>query len=432
MIERRDGRKIPTKEIMKNLSAKIKIFAFIALVLTMSQAAFGQDSTQQQSGIENRLHDLEQQILILKRQREIDQEAAAQKQQSAAASPFGQGRFTGVIYGDYFYNVSRDTSGNRGPALPNTAIPAASNAKNFNGFELRRFYLTFDDDFSDKLTIRFRFEDDQIAAAGGANTLFVKDAYITWKEIFSGSEATFGEQPTPATTVSEAAWGYRSLEKTELDLRGFVTTRDLGLSLKGRIDASGNYNYWLLIADNSNTAVETEKYKRYYLNLQGKPFENFQIAVSGDYAALAPAKTTIHDNDKSTVSVVAWYGVKETFNIGAEVFSQNAANAAAASTGSATRSDIAEGYSLFGSYNITPVLAAVLRYDSFDPNTNSNVKGDSRNLLIAALSWKADKTLFLQPNLEYETYETNPASGASPGVSYDASLTARLTLYYQF
>jgi len=376
------------------------------------------------------LQELTQQVKILQRLRELDQEAAAQKQQALPPSAWGQPKFSGVVYGDYFYNVSRDTSGTKGPALPNTAIPAASNAKNFNGFQLRRFYLTFDDDISEKLTTRFRLEDDQIAATNGTNNLFVKDAYVTLKGIFSGSDLTFGEQPTPAPAVSEAAWGYRSLEKTEQDLRGYVATRDLGVSLKGRIDQGGSYNYWILIGNNSNTAVETDKYKRYYLNLQASPFANFQVAVSGDYAALAPAKTTISDNDKATGSLVAWYGVKDNYNIGAEIFSQNAANAPVA--GTATRSAVGQGYSVFGSYNFVTELAAVLRYDFFDPNTNANVKGDSRNLVIAALSWKTDKNFFIQPNIEYETYENKPAVGNTSSVAYDASLTARLTIAYQF
>jgi hypothetical protein len=395
-----------------------------------SLTAIAQDSTSHNASIEAQLQELNQQVKILQRLRELDQEAAAQKQQASVTSAVNQVKISGVVFGDYFYNAARDTSGTKGPALPNTAIPAASNAKNFNGFQLRRFYLTFDDDLSEKLTTRFRLEDDQIAAVGGTNNLFVKDAYVTWKGIFSGSDLTFGEQPTQALALSEAAWGYRSLEKTEQDLRGYVTTRDLGLSLKGRIDGDGKYNYSLLIGNNSNTAVETDKYKRYYLSLQASPLTNFQIALSGDYAALAPAKTTISDNDKATVSVVAWYGVKESYNIGAEIFSQNAANAPLA--GTATRSDVAQGYSVFGSYNFIPELAGVLRYDFFDPNTNSNVKGDSRNLVIAALSWKTDKNFFIQPNIEYETYEDKPAAGNAPSVSYDASLTARLTIAYQF
>ena len=415
---------------MKTIKLFLTAIILAGASLFLSHAAAAQDSTSHNTSIETKLQELTQQVKILQRLRELDQEAAAQKQQAPSSSTLGQPRFSGVVYGDYFYNVSRDTSGTKGPALPNTAIPAASNAKNFNGFQLRRFYLTFDDDITEKLTTRFRLEDDQIAAVGGTNNLFVKDAYVTLKGIFSGSDLTFGEQPTQALALSEAAWGYRSLEKTEQDLRGYVTTRDLGISIKGRIDGDGKYNYSFLIGNNSNTGVETDKYKRYYLSLQASPVTNFQIAVSADYAALAPAKTTISDNDKATVSVVAWYGVKESYNIGAEAFSQNAANVPAA--GTATRSAVAQGYSVFGSYNFIQELAGILRYDFFDPNTNSNVKGDSRNLLIAALSWKTDKNFFIQPNIEYETYESKPASGNAPSVSYDASLTARITIAYQF
>ena len=418
-----------------------KLF-FTAIILAggsffPSQNSIAQDSTSHSTSVEAQLQELTQQVKILQRLRELDQEAAAQKLQAPSSSTIGQPRFSGVVYGDYFYNIARDTSGTKGPALPNTAIPAAGNAKNFNGFQLRRFYLTFDDDVTEKIATRFRFEDDQIAAVGGANTLFIKDAYVTWKGIFSGSDLTFGEQPTQALALSEAAWGYRSLDKTEQDLRGYVTTRDLGLSLRGRIDGEGKYNYSFLIGNNSNTGVETDKYKRYYLTLQASPLTNFQIALAGDYAALAPTKAAIGDNDKATVSLVAWYGVKESYNIGAEAFSQNYTNGFTPKTGAvtgSTESIVAQGYSIFGSYNFSSEFAAILRYDIFDPNTGSadNAKGDSRNYLIAGVSWKADKNFFLQPNIQYETYEQKPASGAAPAISYDASLTARLTVAYQF
>jgi len=175
----------------------LKLF-FTAIILAnasffLTNITVAQDSTSHNTSIETRLQELTQQVKILQRLRELDQEAAAQKQQALPPSAWGQPKFSGVVYGDYFYNVSRDTSGTKGPALPNTAIPAASNAKNFNGFQLRRFYLTFDDDISEKLTTRFRLEDDQIAATNGTNNLFVKDAYVTLKGIFSGSDLTFGE-----------------------------------------------------------------------------------------------------------------------------------------------------------------------------------------------------------------------------------------------
>jgi hypothetical protein len=374
---------------------------------------------------------LDQEVKILKRLRELDQEAAAQKKQEPA--PFGQIKISGILFGDYFYNAWRDTAVANGVTVKNIAT---GGARDFSGFQFRRIYLTFDDDVTENVSLRFRLEDDQIAAAsGGTNNLFVKDASLKWRNVFFGSDLAFGEQPTPLE-ISEAAWGYRSLEKVQLDLRGIVTTRDLGLSLRGRIDGEGNYNYWVIAGNNSNTGVESDKYKRYYASFQAKPFTNFQIWVYGDYSIQAPA-VNIGNKDKTTLAGLASYGLKDAYSIGLEGFSQSAARSFQPKTGTITggyESLVASGLSFFAWYNVLSGLAVIARYDVYDPNTSSasNAKGDSRNLFIAGISWKADKSVSIQPNIEYETYEDKPASGTSPKVTYDPSITGRLTLVLQF
>jgi len=353
---------------------------------------------------------------------------------SLSSLALGQIKISGLAYADYFYNVLRDSTFSGANAPKNAAL---TGPKNFNGFQFRRIYLTFDNDISEKLTTRFRFEDDQIAAtSGAANNLFVKDAFLRWKNIFPGSDITLGEQPTPVTEISEGAWGFRSIEKVPLDLHGIVSTRDLGISLRGRIDADGNYNYSVLIGNNSNTSPASNKYKRYYFDFLAKPFTNFQLSLHGDYAAYAPAAGS-HDNDKAIVSLLLGYGIKDSYNISAEVFSQNAANGFKPVIGGvsgSTESIVARGYAVYGWYNFVPEFGIVLRYDYFDPNTSSadNAKSDSRHLLIAGVNWKVDKSVAIQPNIEYETYEEKPATGTIPAQPYDASLNARLTVYYQF
>jgi len=51
----------------------------------------------------------------------------------------------------------------------------------------------------------------------------------------------------------------------------------------------------------------------------------------------------------------------------------------------------------------------------------------SRNYIIAGLAWKVDKNVSIMPNVLYETYET-----PKDGKAIDASITARLTMYYVF
>src|SRR5262249_35719349 len=148
--------------------------------------------------------------------------------------------------------------------------------------------FTYDYDISQKFNTRFRLEADQLAnTSNGKIGVFVKEAYLKWKDIFGGSTFGFGIQPTPAFDISEAAWGYRSLEKTIMDLRGIVTREDIALSLRGRLDGDGNINYWVMFGDNSGNTPETDKYKRYYGMLHAKPFKNFQVTAYGDLGARA-------------------------------------------------------------------------------------------------------------------------------------------------
>lgn len=180
-----------------------------------------------------------------------------------------QGKFSGYMFGDYFSNVARDTS-----IAKLSNVGATNGGKSFQAFQIRRIYFAYDNDISEQFTTRFRLEGDFTAVEGGAaaaQKLFVKDAYLRWKNVFAGSDLVFGVQPTPAYDIAEGVWGYRSLEKTIMDLRGIISPRDLGVSLKGKLDDGGTFNYWLMVANNSSTNTENDKYKRYAVLIQIKP-----------------------------------------------------------------------------------------------------------------------------------------------------------------
>jgi hypothetical protein len=349
----------------------------------------------------------------------------------AASVAMSQGKFSGYMFGDYYYNVGRDAGVS---GLSNVASPAGG--QNYSAFQLRRAYFTYDNDISEQFTTRFRLEADQGANAGTTTTgdalasgkvgVFVKDAYLTWKNVFAGSNLIFGVQPTPAYEVSEAAWGYRSLEKTIMDLRSVVDSRDLGLSLKGKILDDGTLNYWVMFGNGAGTAkYETDMYKRYYAHIQYKPITNLQATAYVDYKDAAGNAT----GSTGTWTEAFFVGYNEPFayNIGAEVYMSSPSNSYTPPGGS-LGSKKAAGYSIFGSYNIIPELAAVLRYDNYDPNTDGASTYDARNYVIAGLSWKVDKNVSIQPNVLYETYDAPAAGKGTP----DPSVTARVTMYYVF
>jgi hypothetical protein len=366
----------------------------------------------------------------------------------AASVAMSQGKFSGYMFGDYYYNVGRDAS------LPTSNVASPAGGQGFSAFQLRRAYFTYDNDIAEQFTSRFRLEADQGAAAGGTSTgdvlpsgkvgVFVKDAYLTWKNIFAGSNLTFGVQPTPAYEISEAAWGYRSIEKTIGDLRGFVDSRDLGIALKGKILDDGTLNYWVLVGNGAGTAKpEGDLYKRYYAHIQVKPVTNLQATVYADFkdAAGSVNSYTKANINTSTLTEGLFVGYAEPFsyNIGAEVFLAQGSNAFKDTLSKTYIDKSALGFSVFGSVNVLPELAIVARYDNYAPTSDDKAKDPlhvttsiangnlSRNYIIAGLSWKVDKNVSIIPNVLYETYETPKG-----GKDIDPSVTARVTLYYVF
>ncbi len=335
------------------------------------------------------------------------------------------GKFSGHMFGDYFYNIGRD--GNLG-SLSNVATPGKTAEQ---AFQFRRIYFTYDNDLSEQFTSRFRLEADQAAlSSDGKISVFVKDAYLRWKNIFSGSDLYFGIQPTPAFEISEGAWGYRSLEKTIMDLRGIAPSRDLGIALKGKLVENGTVSYWILIADGTDNRPETDKYKRFYAHLQFKPAQNILVTLYADFNARPKAADPFSPgltvgNDILTYAAFAGYGETGKYNIGAEGFVQAIAHGYNNGTSLATRNGV--GVSVFGSINLQENLALVGRFDNYDPNNDTNAKADSRSYILGGLSWKVDKNVSIIPNFLYEMYERNPN-----GTTYRASVTTRMTLYYVF
>ncbi|BDQ03077.1 outer membrane beta-barrel protein [Ignavibacterium sp.] len=339
-----------------------------------------------------------------------------------------KGRISGYMFGDYFYNVTRDTGLS---SLPNVVN---GGKKDLNGFQLRRIYFTYDYDISESFLTRFRLEADQEAnASNGKIGVFVKDAYLQWKNIFKGSDLIFGISPTPAFEVSEGIWGNRFLEKTIMDLRGIVSSRDLAIALKGKLDSNGMFKYWLMIGDGTGNKPETDKYKRFYAHIQYSPIKQFTATLYADLKARPnindPASTsnppaTIANNDL-TYSLFLGYKEKDAYSFGVEGFLNTRQNGMV--NGTDVKDKTGMGISAFASYNFSKELAVIGRYDYYDPNTDSNAKGDMRNWFIFSLNYKPDDKVTISPNVIIETYESIPN-----GRSIDASITPRITFFYSF
>ena len=341
------------------------------------------------------------------------------------------GKFSGYMFGDYFYNVSRDKNISTLNNVTNGGV------KDLNGVQFRRIYFAYSYDISPKFTSLFRLEADQTSSsntAGGKLGVMVKDASLTWKDIFDGSNLIFGLQPTPAFDISESFWGHRFLEKTIMDLRGIVSSRDLAIALKGKLSSSGIFKYWIMFGDGSGNAPETDKYKRYYVNLQYLPSKDFTVtayvdlkskAAINDPKSLSNSPATLSNNEL-TYALFVGYDEKENFSLGVEGFMRTIQNGLIKGTDVNDLDGL--GFTLYGSYYFSKEVSTTGRYDYYDPNTNSNYKGDSRNYFIFSLNYQPDPNITISPNVLIETYE----SASNGGPSYDASITPRLTFFYKF
>ena len=381
----------------------------------------------------------------------------------AASDVMAQGKFSGLVFGDYFYNLARDTAISK--LKPAIVTPGS---KDFQGFQIRRIYLTYDYDFSEKFTSRFRVEGNTIASQGGSSStasrlsgsslsqLFIKDAWLKWKNIFHGSDLIFGIQPTAAYDISETVWGYRALEKTIMDLRSIIPSRDMGVSLRGKFDDKGMFAYWFMFAGNSGQDDATNKYKRLSLNLQVKPVDKVIVTLFGDLRTLPnvnnPTSTTAPPatvaNNVFTYALFAAYNDPDALTVGVEGFLQTQQNAQATSTTDKTLKSASQlGFTVFAVYAFDPMWSAILRYDLYNPDTDSNfpfagtvaapgwAASLNRNYIIAGLAFKPEKNVQIIPNVQYESYQTPRnvvASSTASVASIDASVTARVTFYWVF
>ncbi|MFI5237814.1 MAG: hypothetical protein ACHQLA_07750 [Ignavibacteriales bacterium] len=340
----------------------------------------------------------------------------------------GEGKISGLMFGDYFYNILRDSTIDN---LNNTGL---SGIQDLQGFDFRRIYFTYDYTISEEFSTRFRVESQTLVSVD--NTLFltyIKDAYLNWKNIFKGSNFIFGIQPTPAFVITEDYWGYRSLERTIMDLRRIVSSRDFGASLKGRLTSSGSIKYWLMYGNGSVLGEEADKFKRLYSQVDLQPAEEWRVTLYGDYRFKANKEYTQVDenfnNDALTTDIFLGYQQKDNFTIGAESFWQIIYNDAIQTTETdyIIQNRNALGISLFGFYNFSKMITGVGRYDYYDPNISGDYRGDSRNLFILGLSFNLNEKVAITPNFLFETYE-QPENG----VTLDPSLTGRITFYFQF
>lgn len=289
-----------------------------------------------------------------------------------------------------------------------------------NGFWIRRGYLTFDAKVAEDWSARLRFE---FNSPGDFETNaklepFVKDAYLAWKH--DGHEIDLGLSSTPTFEFIEGFWGYRSIEKTPLDLYRVGRSRDLGIAYKGS-SPDGRIFYHAMLGNGAGDGSETNKGKKVMGALGFKPAEGLVAQLYADYED-RPGAT-----DRSTLQAfLGWSGDRSRYGLQYAEQERGVDGAPDESIAVA---------SAFGIWELTRRGSLLARYDrSFDgyPDADSIpylwIANDTP-FDLAILGWEQqlNERISLTPNFEYVRYRENRGEPA-----LDDDLYGRLTLYYQF
>jgi len=313
-----------------------------------------------------------------------------------------EGKISGYIFGDYFYEFSN----------PN----AATDDLNRNGFQFRRAYFTYDRNLSEKFSVRFRLEmnspdlvSSQDFGTSSLLTPYIKHAYLRWNNFIPQCNLSFGLVGTPTWNISEEVWGYRSVEKTIMDVRKVTSSADLGLALDGKFTKSGVLNYSVLIANGSGTRSETDKNKRVFVNTPIKIQNTYFVVPYFDYEG---------GNDGRSKNTLALFGglQKPDFHGGVEIY-RRTSNKALANNQDKTEN----GFSIFGAVKVAEKVKLLGRYDIYDPNTD--LDDDGNTFIIAGLDFAPEKNVNIIPNVKIESYQ---AAGK------DANTIGEVTFFFKF
>lgn len=347
------------------------------------------------------------------------------------------GKLWGYTFGDFLYKAHTNSYN-----MSNTQY--AGTAKDFSSFEFRRIYLGYDYDisehFSSQLILAY---EGSTFTTDGLRSVYIKAANLRWKNIFHNSDLVIGAMSTPTyATTSEPYWGYRSLEKTIMDMRKIGGSADVGVSLQGRFNDKGDFGYNLMIGNGSGAKPEADKFKKFYADVYVKAMDQkivLDLGADNEWAQAVP-----YQKSKTTYKLFLGYQTKN-LTVGIEAFRQVQKNntiftEAYPSAVKDTVNALASGVSIFARGPISKKLAYVIRYDYFNPDSKFNENNiypasysgvNTESFILAGLDYAPVKNVHLIPNVWYDMY--NNRYSAVNGLSRKSNdLSFRLTVHYIF
>ena len=301
----------------------------------------------------------------------------------AATMLFAQGKFGGVTYFDY------------------------TNSSDASAFNFNRQYFMYGVDVSDDVSFKVIFDVGRTNKGdvvylnndGGFENIsedtrliaFLKKAQLDWKSPLG--KMSFGMIGMNTYNVQEKNWGYRFIEKSVVDLHGFSATADLGIGISRSLMDNLNASMVIVNGEGFKKPQGDDKYHKIALNAT---FGEMNLSKNDGYNAGIVYSTEQTENDPTNMIGVFGGFAGGGLRIGGQV-NQLTKN------GESTQQVV----SVNGNYSISEKLDGFVRYDVYDPNTDSAVIKDGKNYLLAGISMNCGTGFIVAPNIRMHTNENS-------------------------
>jgi TolA-binding protein len=311
---------------------------------------------------------------------------------------------SGRVYFD-FSNINQQSAGTR-------VAPSGT------GFDIKRFYLGVDHKFNDMFSANVT-TDFQYSSAIGATELYIKKAYLQAK-LNDALVFRLGAADMPWIPFAEDRYGYRYLEQTLTDRTKFGTSSDWGLHALGSFKGTP-FSYQISVVNGLGykTAPGTGAPRPNSLDVEGRvsaATNGFTFALGGydgklgKDQVLATGGTAVTHHDATRFNALASYENKQ-FRVGAEYFSADNWT-----TVTSVAADAADGWSLFGNYNITDKVSLFGRYDWVRPNKDTS-SGKKDQYFNVGISYEPVKIVDLSLVYKRDTLDGCPLTATTCNLS---------------
>lgn len=312
----------------------------------------------------------------------------------------------------------------KGRLYSHWTLDMSDSADSENEFALGRSYLTVTSKISEYSSVRITTDMRETEDVDGKTRydIIVKYGYLDWKPKLGHDrlKIRFGLQPTPYIDLQNKLWGRRYLSKTVGDLRGFITSSDLGVSVYLALGEKEKYGSLALAVFNGTSYSnlgEANKQKDINLFARLTPFtasDNLKKSTlvaqyyKGIQNVLFDATTLAEDYVNDIFSVGGLLAYRELFHLGADLNWHTEGMGAGADE--ITESGVSIHSTLFLAEfaDDAPAMKTLNlfgRFDLFDPNTDSGSDNDGEKHLIIGVECNPTKGLKVSVNFRATSYD---------------------------